>query len=719
MVGQGGSMTHPVLVFVSGLETYQVQLLQALHNALFPWGLPVIASSEDPTAGSRNLSLLTRLLRCHPLSGIVLTNTSEDEGQRRLMKVITPLELPVVVMGMRDPRYPCVRGDSRTGMRQLMAHLLDERGTRRPVLVRGILRHEDSRVREHVFAEELARRGLAVDPGLVVDGGFNAERTYRSLRGLLQRRRDFDAVVALNDTSACGALSALTDSGLRVPEDVALTGFDNHPASVTWPGLTTVDQHLQEQGRQAGRLLLEQIRGTPSPPGTDLVVPSQLVVRGSTAPQGSPVTTDLDEAVAMARAAKIHIGAQDAALAMAQSLVRCRTVHDVVTVLAERLHRLGVRRCFLVLHEAPFPRPDRVPDAGPLAALEASCETLPSPGRGSPAPSRPAAERPPVHERGAVSPTGQDGPCTPNGESPDLGRLIMDYRDGIVRRPAERSFPVHQLLPTPLREQLGHSLFVLQPLQVVDRDIGYVLFNQAPRVLGVSEVLRIDLGHSLHAVLSAQELRGHAENMERLVAQRTEELRRINSELQRSLLVDGLTRIANRAAFERHLESNWQRLCARPARRGATATGPGRLALLMVDVDRFKAYNDHYGHVLGDRALRTVASCLRQAADGPNDLACRYGGEEFAVVLPDRDVAAAITVAARFRTLLAHTAIPHDASGISSVVTVSIGIAVARPERTVLPHSVVQAADRALYRAKALGRDRLEVEGWQGDRAPA
>ncbi len=135
----------------------------------------------------------------------------------------------------------------------------------------------------------------------------------------------------------------------------------------------------------------------------------------------------------------------------------------------------------------------------------------------------------------------------------------------------------------------------------------------------------------------------------------------------------------------------------------------------MADVDEFKAYNDHYGHVLGDDALRTVAACLDQSVRESHDLACRYGGEEFAVVLPDGGVDGAVRVAERFRELLAGFGIPHAASGVAPTLTVSIGVATARPLPGTHPNDVIGAADRALYLAKELGRDRVVVDAASHD----
>jgi diguanylate cyclase (GGDEF)-like protein len=207
-------------------------------------------------------------------------------------------------------------------------------------------------------------------------------------------------------------------------------------------------------------------------------------------------------------------------------------------------------------------------------------------------------------------------------------------------------------------------------------------------------------------VLSTKELQDHAEHLERLVAQRTRELERANAELRDSLMHDGLTRIANRMAFQEHLE----RCCGRPSQ------GAGELALLMVDVDMFKAFNDHYGHLRGDETLRIVASCLERAVREPEDLACRYGGEEFAVVLPGTGIRGATAVAKRFRELLAEAAVPHAASSVAPVVTASVGIAVTRAGMNSDHDGVIGAADHALYRAKNLGRDRIVIAS-SGDAA--
>ncbi|MEO7733580.1 MAG: diguanylate cyclase [Kofleriaceae bacterium] len=175
---------------------------------------------------------------------------------------------------------------------------------------------------------------------------------------------------------------------------------------------------------------------------------------------------------------------------------------------------------------------------------------------------------------------------------------------------------------------------------------------------------------------------------------------------------DAGTSLANRRRLDATLASEWQR-----ARRIAAP-----LSLLMIDIDFFKAFNDEYGHPAGDDCLRRVAGVIRDAALRPTDLAARFGGEEFAVVLPHTDADGALRVASRIRDRLVEAAIPHRGSPIAAEVTVSIGVACRSPadlqraahgRAQVMvrgdEHQLIDAADRALYLAKRGGRNRAEL----------
>ena len=157
---------------------------------------------------------------------------------------------------------------------------------------------------------------------------------------------------------------------------------------------------------------------------------------------------------------------------------------------------------------------------------------------------------------------------------------------------------------------------------------------------------------------------------------------------------DELTALANRRTFDHVLAAEWQR--------GLRRNEP--VALLMLDVDQFKCYNDRYGHQQGDECLRVVARSILAEALRPGDLAARYGGEEFAVVLPATDLEGALHVAERIRCSIEALHLPHAASAAGHV-SISLGAAALIPQKEITPADLIQAADAALYKSKAAGRN--------------
>ncbi|MFB9448177.1 diguanylate cyclase [Dactylosporangium vinaceum] len=185
-------------------------------------------------------------------------------------------------------------------------------------------------------------------------------------------------------------------------------------------------------------------------------------------------------------------------------------------------------------------------------------------------------------------------------------------------------------------------------------------------------------------------------SLERKVAERTEALEAANERLARLSVTDPLTGLANRRKFVDGLGEEWRRA----ARNGQS------LAIAMIDIDHFKLYNDHFGHPGGDACLRLVASTLQRAVRG-TDLVARLGGEEFAVVLPEAELATAGIAAERIRAAIEALSQPHPRTD-AGVVTVSVGVAAARPSGGGDPEKLVEAADVALYEAKRGGRNRVE-----------
>jgi diguanylate cyclase (GGDEF)-like protein/PAS domain S-box-containing protein len=168
-------------------------------------------------------------------------------------------------------------------------------------------------------------------------------------------------------------------------------------------------------------------------------------------------------------------------------------------------------------------------------------------------------------------------------------------------------------------------------------------------------------------------------------------------ELQGLAFRDGLTGLFNRRHFDRELELQWQLQ--------AHAEDDSALAVVMIDVDAYKSYNDHYGHQGGDDCLRTIAQAIATLARRPADVMARYGGEEFALILKDTSQKDGLLVAERIRQGIESLQIPHAASQ-TGFVTISVGVAARRPGAAGSASELVAAADRALYAAKRHGRNR-------------
>ncbi|WP_229215627.1 diguanylate cyclase [Duganella sp. CY15W] len=186
----------------------------------------------------------------------------------------------------------------------------------------------------------------------------------------------------------------------------------------------------------------------------------------------------------------------------------------------------------------------------------------------------------------------------------------------------------------------------------------------------------------------------HQTELEQTVAARTAELEESNRKLAALSTTDGLTGVSNRRGFDLALEAEWRRA----ARTGQT------LALSMLDVDYFKKYNDHYGHLAGDAVLRTVADLITTHGRRTSDIVARYGGEEFALLAAATDATDAFGVAEEICAELVRRQLPHEQSPFG-IMTISIGVAVMVPTEDTSPQDLVHAADQALYRAKEKGRN--------------
>jgi diguanylate cyclase (GGDEF)-like protein len=176
-------------------------------------------------------------------------------------------------------------------------------------------------------------------------------------------------------------------------------------------------------------------------------------------------------------------------------------------------------------------------------------------------------------------------------------------------------------------------------------------------------------------------------------------LNKRKEELEYLAEVDSLTQVANRRCFDERFQWEWQRLLRQSQ----------SLSLILFDVDYFKRYNDAYGHQAGDECLRKIAEAAKRSVNRPEDLVCRYGGEEFAVILPNTDTHGATVIAERLCQTVRDLKIPHSQSEVCAIVTISVGVASTIPQLDSKAEIMLNQADQALYAAKRQGRDRFVV----------
>jgi len=288
-----------------------------------------------------------------------------------------------------------------------------------------------------------------------------------------------------------------------------------------------------------------------------------------------------------------------------------------------------------------------------------------------------------------------------------LPRILNDLEDHLRTHPNSASTALM------VREGMRSSLTC--PIISMGKPIGFLFFSSMKpgtyQNAHVDKFVQIALQISiivdkerLYEDLKQTNLRLKAENLEHKkteekLRQRRSELELANQQLAQLASKDGLTGVANRRVFDEMLVKEWHR-CLR---------SDGVISLILIDVDRFKSYNDSHGHLAGDDCLRLIAQTLQESVCRPGDLVCRYGGEEFALLLPETPLGPAYKIAESVRTAVEHRRLPHGRSLRSGFVTISLGVSTMQARKDIDPSILLATADLALYEAKDTGRNRVVV----------
>ncbi|GAB7190417.1 hypothetical protein NUM3379_11230 [Kineococcus sp. NUM-3379] len=565
--------------------------------------------------------------------------------------------VPVVSVGEPLPGAVHLGADERGGSRELAGHLARGHGLRRIAFVRGPASDPVAAGRHRGYLDAVAAHGLPRDPvltGPVLPGPDPASpRLRRWLHALLASPARPDAVMAAGDRLAGVVLQVAAALGLRVPEDLAVTGAadpcrgEDPAGGAQGPratGLTTTRPPAGAAGRRGVELLAGMLAGAPAP--AEELLPCEVLRLGSCGcPE--PVAVQGGDRTLERRSRRVHEAEH--------RLVTAGTPEGVAAVLAAELAPLGLRTAHLVVHDTASAAP---PDVAARLLTAA-----------------PGAQEPPV----------------------------FGVRE-LVPAPVWRSLGTAPQVLLPLHfagVRHGHLLAGPAP---------------GPQAGWLHETLAASVSTGLEAALARRRRLAAQQDMERRVAERTGELagaveqlaaenrelraqvaerQRAERQLAHQVMHDPLTGLANRRMLQEHLEG----AVARLSRHGVP------VAVLFCDLDDFKWVNDHLGHAAGDDLLRQLARRLRHALR-PEDLVARFAGDEFVVV--PTDVATARDVVAIARRVLAECAGGYRVGGAEVQVRLSLGLTLAtRPPTTT--DDLLREADSALYLAKRRGKNSVAV----------
>ena len=709
------------------LHSIQASARQQRCHLLLAWGLGRITSVTGLHPAWPVASPDADFVPVGPWNtdGLIVFAPLRHEGHSRYLQALTDSGFPVLFIATGE-RDPMISADNAGGIHQAMDHLVWH-GHRHIAYIAGDPTDQgDSAARLDAYYAAVRRHGLSTDPRLVVAGWHNFSGGYDAARLIACSGVKFSALLGSDDSSTIGGMQALREAGLQIPRDVAVIGFDDQPDAVAQvPPLTSVHVSLRQMGQQALTLMLDHLAGrrplqsiqiatrltqrqscgcipavvasagmygttsAKAPPANASSARRQIVSQIMTAMQGPGVPLPPALAAATRRQcarlvrafhaalqAGDSAGFQSALMATLQQLelagVDLTTWQEMISTLRREMRRLSApwrqartrRLAEDMLHQAraavseSAQRQDvrhqfqREVAAHALSELTAQLgATLNQPQLAQVLETR-LADVGMRHARVAL--------FEPEGNDPFGGSLLLNPNpESEGQRFSSRDFPPANLYPP---DELLNLALV--PLVFQEEPLGYVAFDAA-NLEPVAMIAR-----QLAATFKTARL--HAQVLE-------------------FSLTDPLTGVYNRRYFDLFLANEVDR--SRRFGRG--------LAIIMMDVDDLKLYNDSYGHPAGDQALQFAAQCLEKQRRRA-DVVARIGGDEFALILPETEAEGAQIVANRI------TAAITAGGGLEHPLTVSMGISILHGAN-VEAGALVQRADRALYEAKRGGKSRIKV----------
>ncbi|HEX5056542.1 MAG TPA: GGDEF domain-containing protein [Gammaproteobacteria bacterium] len=769
-----------IALLVDGLiEDYEVKVWSGVREAAKKRGANLLCfacgtlASPHRFSSQRNilLDLVENAVAGGQIDGIIaltgaLANFSTPEEVLKTYARFS--KVPLISIGARFDGIPGIVTDNAGGMYDIISHLIKHHGKRRIAFIRGPEQSHDAQERFETYKKVLKDCALPFDPDLVAPGDWLMPSGKLAIELLMDERKvEFDAVVGANDGMAIDAMKALLARGIKVPEEIAVAGFDDaKEARSAIPGLTSVKQPGKELGMRAAGVLLDMLGGGKAP--LQELLQTRLVFRescgcnafvgstignGATPAKTGPLPEELSRLAAECGRNFSAIGEAlengqwlDNLLKALRTDLEHKTPSANFLPLLKGLAARGVERGLdiaawqelldlLFTELAPHIGPDNPLPLLAFSAMNQLAESVEVLRRIQYEEQTLLLYR--VYQRLSASLdmdtlreiTEDAMPrlqiesfyifTYPGAKANLKGNMhpviaVENGQDLLAQNRAD--FPSGQILPGGLKQRNRQFSFAVYALFLEYEQIGYAVYDMSRNVnSSVYEVLSGQLSNVLESSALFEEVRNHAKNLEAEVEQRTADLRKktqeveqLNEELIRKNKIDSLTALYNRGALFEFLRGEMNRVRRMYQKIRKQRPLDAAFSIMMLDIDHFKKINDTHGHLVGDRVLKQIGNMLNdKTIFRREDIAGRFGGEEFTVVLINTSAPNAAVPAKKLMDMLGNIDFKTD-DGRTFKVTVSIGISQFHPEDA-NEEAVVNRADKALYHAKETGRNKIVV----------
>lgn len=709
-------------------------ILSAAHarecNLLIAWGLGRATESNDIHPAWPTVSSDSDFVPIGPWNtdGLIVFAPLQHTARSKYLDELRAQGFPILMIATGE-QGPSISADNATGIRQAVQHLVSVHGHRHIAFIAGHPDDKgDSKIRLQAFRAAAMEYGLDMDPKLTADGLHSAPGGYDAVQRILKKGVQFTALIASNDTSAIGAMRAIHETtSLQIPHDLAIIGFDDQPSAVAQvPSLASIHVPLMEMGQQAVIMMADYLMGRNDL--ESIQIPTRLIPRQSCGCLPQVVVSVADEKSALPKAGKrSSLHGQDICIIQQQIVEEMMAAlpHLLRFPFGERTYRFcaGLVEAFhaglketspeifqknLLVFLQEIELLDESIDVWQNSISVLRREMLKLPATWRKAETKRLAEDMLHLARAAISESAQRqvyrhqyhkqiadqtlGEFTsrlsailderkaveileenipeigikhakvavfqPDKDDPVAWSVILNPRlDPVSQRFPSRGFPPPGLYP--LDEILN---VIILPLAFQQESLGYIAF---------------DAGNLEPCATIARQLAS------------TLITSRLHTQVTELSLKDPLTGIHNRRYFDLFLRNEVNR---------SARLGNG-LAIILLDIDHFKKYNDTYGHQAGDKVIQNVALCIHEGRR-TTDVASRIGGEEFALILPETQMEGAQIVAKKIQQVIS------TSPNFEHPLTVSMGIS-AWAGVDINAEILVKEADLALYEAKQTGRNRI------------